>query len=162
MRPTITAECLRRAFGHLPTGVTVITATSAEGPIGMTANSVTCVSLAPPMLLFCPGRSSDTWPAMRRTGRFTVNVMAEHHEAVSRRFASKGIDRFADLEAQPGPAGPRLNEAVLWIDCAVRDEREAGDHTIVLADILAFEDAAAFTTRPLIFFLGRYGTCSID
>ena len=102
MRPAVTGEGLRRALGHLPTGVTVITAASTDGPIGLTANSVTSVSLDPPMLLFCPGRRSGTWPAMRRSDRLTVNVLTNDHEALTRRFASKGINRFAAWRLRPG------------------------------------------------------------
>ncbi len=145
----------RHVLGHLPTGVTVITAFGAGGPVGMAANSVTSVSLDPPLILLCPARSSTTWPAIRAAGRFCVNVMAEHHEAVTRQFAAPGADRYAGVPHRAGEAGPALENALAWIDCRVREEHAGGDHTIVVADVLAV--AATAADAPLVFFRGRYG-----
>jgi 3-hydroxy-9,10-secoandrosta-1,3,5(10)-triene-9,17-dione monooxygenase reductase component len=153
---TITGEQFRHVLGHVPTGVAVITADGADGPVGMAANSVTSVSLEPPMILLCPAKSSTTWPAIREARRFCVNVMAHQHEEVTRRFALKGADRFTGVAHSARPSGPALDDAVAWIECALRDEHDAGDHTIVVADVLAIE--AASESAPLVFFRGRYGT----
>lgn len=147
----------RRVFAHLPTGVTVITAHGAGGPLGMAANSVTSVSMDPPLLLFCPSRSSATWPGIRATGAFCVNVMARHHEAITRGFAARDADRFAGVAWEHRPLGPGLAEALAWIECHVEDERDAGDHTIVVARVTAIEAAAALAD-PLVFFRGGYGS----
>jgi 3-hydroxy-9,10-secoandrosta-1,3,5(10)-triene-9,17-dione monooxygenase reductase component len=152
----ITGEAFRHVLGHLPTGVTVITAHGADEPTGMAANSVTSVSLDPPLILFCPAKSSETWPAIRSAGRFCVNIMAGHHEEATRRFALKGVDRFSGVSYSQRDTGPALDDAVAWIECSLRDEHDAGDHTIVVADVLAIE--AASGGAPLVFFRGRYGT----
>jgi flavin reductase (DIM6/NTAB) family NADH-FMN oxidoreductase RutF len=154
----MTQQEFRRILGHLPTGVTVITANSLQGPVGMAANSVTSVSLDPPLVLFCPSRTSETWPRLREAGRFTINVMARHHETVTVRFAAKGVERFAGLHCIDGPTGPRLHDALAWIDCKLRDEHDAGDHTIVVADVLEIDSTAEEQLLPLVFFRGRYGT----
>jgi len=148
----------RQVMGHLATGVTVVTAHGAEGPVGMAANSVTSVSLDPPLVLVCPAKSSTTWPSIRAAGDFCVNVMAGHHEEICRQFALKDADRFLGVAWHERPAGPALDDAVAWVECRIRDEHDAGDHTIVVADVLAMahgEDAV-----PLVFFRGRYGTFS--
>lgn len=151
---TVDSESFRRVLGHLPTGVTVITAHGFAEPVGMAANSIASVSLEPPMILLCPAKSSTTWPTIRDSGKFCVNVMASHHETTTRRFAQRGADRFDGLSLHDRPSGPALDDAVAWIDCAVRDEHDAGDHTIVLADVLGLD--ADETASPLIFFRGRY------
>src|SRR3954463_2585218 len=88
--PEVSPVEFRRVLGHLPTGVTVLAAFRPDDePIGMAANSVTSVSLAPPMILLCPAKSSTTWPGIRAAGRFCINVMAEHHEGLCRRFAAR-------------------------------------------------------------------------
>jgi 3-hydroxy-9,10-secoandrosta-1,3,5(10)-triene-9,17-dione monooxygenase reductase component len=148
----------RQVLGHLPTGVTVVTAFSPAGAIGMAANSVTSVSLEPPLVLFCPAKISTTWPDIRAAGEFCVNVMAGHHEEISRRFAIVGADRFDGVGWTPGLCGPALDDAAAWIECRIRDEHDAGDHTIVVADVLALE--AAEDPTPLVFFRGQYGTFS--
>lgn len=154
----MTQREFRRVLGHLPTGVTVITGQGDTGPAGMAANSVTSVSLDPPLVLFCPSRSSETWPELRHAGRFTINVMAHHHGELTVRFAAKGIDRFAGLDCLEGAAGPRLRDAIAWIDCGLRDEHDAGDHTIVVADVLAIQSGSEEALKPLVFFRGSYGT----
>lgn len=146
----------RHVLGHLATGVTVLTAYGEDGPVGMAANSVASVSLEPPLVLFCPAKSSTTWPSLRAAGKFCVNVMSGHHAELTRRFAMKDLDRFTGLDYVDSPAGPALDEAVAWIQCSLRDEHDAGDHSIVVADVLELE---AFDERdPLLFFRGRYGT----
>jgi flavin reductase (DIM6/NTAB) family NADH-FMN oxidoreductase RutF len=152
---SITADVFRHVLGHLPTGVTVVTAQAADGPTGMTANSVTSVSLDPPLILLCPAKTSSTWPRIRDAGRFCVNVMAGHQEETIRRFAQRGVDRFAGARVSDRAAGPGLGDAVAWIDCELRDEHDAGDHTIAVASVLGIE--AAEDATPLVFFRGRYG-----
>jgi 3-hydroxy-9,10-secoandrosta-1,3,5(10)-triene-9,17-dione monooxygenase reductase component len=152
----ISGEAFRHVLGHLPTGVTVITAHGDDGPTGMAANSVTSVSLDPPLILFCPAKTSETWPGIRDAGRFCVNIMAGHHEETTRRFARKNIDRFDGVAYSERDTGPALDDAVAWIECTLRQEHDAGDHTIVVADVRAIE--AAPDGAPLVFFRGRYGT----
>ena len=152
----VTNERFRDVLGHLPTGVTVITAHGRRGPTGMAANSVTSLSLNPPMILVCPAKSSTTWPLIRESGWFCVNIMAGHHEQITRQFALKGADRFSGVSTTDRPAGPALNDAVAWIDCRLRDEYDGGDHTIAVSDVVAID--AARDVVPLVFFRGRYGS----
>jgi 3-hydroxy-9,10-secoandrosta-1,3,5(10)-triene-9,17-dione monooxygenase reductase component len=152
----IEPDHFRSVFGLLPTGVTVITAYTAAGPVGMSANSLTSVSLDPPLLLVCPAKSSETWPTIREAGKFCVNVMASHHEPTVRRFAVRGIDRFEGSSYHDRSSGPALDDAIAWIDCEVLHEHDAGDHTIAVCAVGGLEHAAE--GEPLVFFRGRYGT----
>jgi 3-hydroxy-9,10-secoandrosta-1,3,5(10)-triene-9,17-dione monooxygenase reductase component len=146
----------RRVLGHLPTGVTVITAEHSNGQVGMACNSVTSVSLEPPLIAFCPALTSETWPALRSAGRFCVNVMADHHGPISQAFSRKGVDRFAGVDFHPRAGGPALDDAVAWLDCEIRSEHPAGDHLIVVAEVVDLD--ARPDAPPLIFFRGRYGS----
>ena len=159
LTPRIEAERYRQVLGHLPTGVTVVTANGADAPLAMSANSVTSVSLEPPLILFCPAKSSTTWPGIRDSGRFCVNVFAAHHEEASRRFSARGVDRFAGVKWHPRGSGPALDDAVAWIECTIDAVHEAGDHLIVVGavDELDMRDA---DVEPLVFFRGRYGSFS--
>ncbi|OZD86897.1 flavin reductase [Rhodococcus sp. 05-2256-B2] len=154
--PALTADRLRTVLGHFATGVTIVTAHGGDGPIGMAANSFTSVSLDPPLILLCPGRSSSTWPAIRDAGRFCINIMGRENAAVTKRFSQKGLDRFADIGWIDRPTGPALESAMAWVECAVRDEHDAGDHTIVVADVL--DVGVSEVVDPLVFFRGKYGT----
>jgi flavin reductase (DIM6/NTAB) family NADH-FMN oxidoreductase RutF len=152
----IESDHFRFAFSHVATGVSVVTGYGPTGAVGMSANSVTSLSLEPPLLLFCPAKSSETWPTIRETGRFCVNVLAHHHETSARIFAARGIDRFAGCVVTERSCGPALADALAWMDCEIVEEREGGDHTIVIGSVTEFDtrDGAA----PLVFFKGRYGT----
>jgi 3-hydroxy-9,10-secoandrosta-1,3,5(10)-triene-9,17-dione monooxygenase reductase component len=151
----ISATEFRRVLGHLPTGVTVITA-DLGGPVGMACNSVISVSLEPPLIAFCPARTSETWPTVRKAGRFCVNVMANHHGEATRTFSRKGIDRFAGIAHHARHGGRGLDDAVAWLDCEIRAVHEAGDHLIVVAEVIALD--ARPDASPLVFFRGDYGT----
>lgn len=155
----ITPSEYRRVLGHLPTGVTVLTAFLPDGaPTGMAANSVTSVSLDPPMILVCPAKSSTTWPSIRDAGRFCVNFMASHHADLSVRFAKRDVDRFADVAWHARTSGPALDDAIAWLQCEVSAEHDAGDHTVVIAQVSEIE--ASLDGAPLVFFKGQYGTFS--
>jgi len=151
------SERFRRVLGHLPTGVTVVTAHSADGPAGMSANSVTSVSLEPPLILFCPAKISSTWAKIHASGHFCVNIFAAHHEEYSRRFAATGVDRFAGIAWHRRPSGPALDDAVAWIECAIDAVHEAGDHLIVVGAVDRL-DVREEAVEPLVFFRGEYGS----
>ncbi|MBK9180631.1 MAG: flavin reductase family protein [Acidimicrobiales bacterium] len=148
----------RQVLGYFPTGVTVITAHPAgEAPVGLAVGSFTSVSLEPPLVAFCPARTSGSWPRIQATGVFCVNVLAADQEHVCRVFAGKGDDKFAGLGWRPSPAGsPVLADALAWIDCAIDAVHEAGDHFIVVGRVTAL--AVERAERPLVFFRGGYGS----
>ena len=155
--PQIGDERFREVLGRLPTGVVVVTANHASGPVGMSSNSFTSVSLKPPLVLFCPAKDSTTWPKIAATGAFAVNIFAAHHEQVSRRFSQRGVDRFAGIGWHPRAAGPALDEAIAWIECTIDAVHEAGDHLIVVAAVDRLE-LNPEQIDPLVFFRGRYGS----
>lgn len=150
------ADLLRHVLGHYPTGVAVITAHTEQGPVGMAMNSFTSLSLQPPLVLFCPATSSTTWPVLREAGSIAINVLSAGQEAVSRKFAAKSVDRFLDASWSVGENGaPLLHDALGWLECTVRSEAPAGDHTVVIAEIERM-NVHWEITEPLVFFRGRY------
>ena len=154
--PEVEPDDFRHVLGHFPTGVAVLTAALPEGPVGMACNSLTSVSLRPPLIAVCPAKRSDTWPEIRKAGRFVVNLMRADHEHVVRAFSHKDIDRFAGVRYHPRSAGPALDDALAWIECSITIEHDAGDHHVVLARVQALE--ARGDIAPLVFYQGRYGT----
>jgi len=97
MTPFDSAE-FRRVLGHYPTGVTVVTGVENGSPVGLAIGSFGSVSLDPPLVMFCPGKSSSSWPAIQRSGSFCVNVLADDQAAISSRFAGRDPDKFAGVE----------------------------------------------------------------
>ena len=146
----------RTVLGHFATGLTVLTTFDGDEPIGMACNSFTSVSLEPPMVLFCAAKSSTTWPRMQPSKVFAANIMSEDGEELVRLFAQKGADRFASLAYARGRTGsPVLRDALAFVDCKTVAEHEAGDHTIVVGEVL--ELGYQSEGKPLLFYRGGYG-----
>src|SRR5205085_404719 len=114
------ARSFRDVLGRFATGVTFITAAPDGKPAGLIVNAFTSVSLEPPLVAFCPSRSSLTWSRMRRTGYFAVNVLGQEHEQFVAHASPAGADRFADLDWKPGHAGlPLLTDALATLECEI-------------------------------------------
>ena len=147
---------MRDVLGHFVSGVTVVTAMAADGPVGFTCQSFSSLSLDPPLVAFAPARTSTTWPRLREAGRFCVNVLAETQSDLSRQFARSGTDKYAGVGWAPSPYGsPVLEGVVAWIDGELWAEYDGGDHTIVVARVLDLGAGASRT--PLLFHRGAYG-----
>jgi 3-hydroxy-9,10-secoandrosta-1,3,5(10)-triene-9,17-dione monooxygenase reductase component len=145
----------RTAMGHFCTGVTVITAADGDGPAGFACQSFAALSLDPPLVLFCPMKTSGAWATIERSGHFAVNVLAEHQQDVSSTFGSRRPDKFEAVSWRPSASGsPLLDGALSWIDCAVERVLDGGDHHIVIGRVLQLSPPDA--GRPLLFHRGRY------
>jgi 3-hydroxy-9,10-secoandrosta-1,3,5(10)-triene-9,17-dione monooxygenase reductase component len=158
VRPEDSSDALlfRGVLGQFPTGVTVVTANTPDGPVGLAVGSFTSVSLEPPLVGFLPAQTSTSWPLIRDSGAFCVNVLAEDQQDLARAFATPGGDRFADRSwtAAPHSGAPILDGVLAWIDCDVAGVSEAGDHHFVLGQVRAL--GAATDGSPLVFFRGSY------
>jgi 3-hydroxy-9,10-secoandrosta-1,3,5(10)-triene-9,17-dione monooxygenase reductase component len=154
--PVVAPEHYRTTLGHFCTGVTIVTAAGGDGPAGLTCQSFTALSLDPPLVLICPGKSSTSWPKIEAAGAFCINVLAQDQEELCRGFATPGRDKFAGVGWTPGPStgSPVITGALAWIECRLETIHDAGDHVIVVGRVL---DLAAHDGRPLLFFRGGYG-----
>jgi len=149
----------RDALGSFATGVTIVTATGVNGPVGITANSFSSVSLEPPLVLWSPARASQRFEAMVAAERFAIHVLGAGEEDLAQRFARSGgdFDGLA-IEWAETPAPPLLDEG--WIArflCRRVAVHEAGDHAIVLGQV---EEVGRREGPPLIFAGGAYGDFS--
>jgi flavin reductase (DIM6/NTAB) family NADH-FMN oxidoreductase RutF len=151
----IHAQELRRVMGHFATGVTVITTRDKNGvPTGLTANAFLSLSLDPPLALISVDKSAQCYACFECDNGFTVNFLHEDQEELSRRFATKGIDKFAGLQWHEGSNGAAVLDGVLgYVECKIRQCLDGGDHTIIIGEIL---NADASGERPLIFYKGKY------
>jgi len=150
------AARFRQVMGRFCTGVTVVASVPDE-PVGFTVQSFSSVSLDPPLVSVCPSRASTSWPRIRTTGVFCVNVLAEDQEALARLFATRGADKFQGVGWKPSAVSgsPVLDGALAWIDCRIEAEHDGGDHLVVLARVV--EMGVEGDGRPLLFYRGGYG-----
>ncbi|GAA5205563.1 flavin reductase family protein [Streptomyces thinghirensis] len=151
-----TADLLRSAFRRHAAGVAVITARGDAGPVGFTATSLTSVSAEPPLLSFGIGTGSSSWPAVSEAEYVGVHLLGDHQEDLAATFARSGADRFAAPTAwREGPEGvPVLDGVLSWLVCRVAGRVPAGDHRIVLAEVLLGDPTGAGS--PLLYHQGRY------
>lgn len=150
----------RQVLGHFPTGVTVITATSDGHPIGFAVGSFASLSLEPPQVLFCAGKSSSTWPRIHEVGSFCANILADDQEDVCRVFASKADDKFAEIGwKRSGNGSPLIHGALAYIDCTIADVVPSGDHDVVIGEVTDLD--VMHEGGPLVFFRGGYGRFSV-
>ena len=151
----VDARTFRHVLGHYPTGVCVVTSDDGGDPIGMTVGTFSSASLDPPLVAFMPARDSFTWRKVNRAGHFCVNVLGEHQQDVSTRFATYCEERFWGLDYRTSKLGsPVLNDAVAWIDCRLHVFHEAGDHDIVVGAVEDF--GLGDPASPLLSHRGSY------
>ncbi len=151
----VTPDEFRAALGAYATGVTVVTAIGPNGPSGATANAVTSLSLDPPMMLACLDRGSRTLTSVRAQGRFGVNALAAGQEELARRFAGKNAEpeKWEAVRWSESEELPRLEGALMWVACELRDLIDGGDHLILTGNVLSVESREGM---PLIFHRGAY------
>ena len=149
-------QAFRNALGSFATGVTIVTARDAAGvPVGLTANSFNSVSLDPPMVLWSLSLHSGSLPTFRDAEMWAVHILAADQQAMSDRFATPAIDKFAGLDLSDGPEGaPLIEGCAARFGCRARFEYEGGDHAIFLGEVVDFDRRDA---EPLIYHGGRYG-----
>lgn len=152
-------EAQRRYFrdvlGHFSTGVVVVTASSSSGLAGMTCQSVVSLSLDPPLVLFCPAKSSTSWPLIRAAGHFCVNILAADQAALCATFARSGGDKFAGVGWSPGVTGaPVLEGTLAHVECTLEVVHDGGDHEIAIGAVVDL--SVRRSAQPLVFFRGAF------
>ena len=146
---------LRNALGRFTTGVTIVTCCDAQGQfVGLTANSFNSLSVDPPRVLWSLRSVSPSVAAFEAAPRFAVNVLAEAQVDLSRRFASKAEDRFAEGAWALGEHGaPVLAGSAAVFECELVSQQVAGDHRLFIGRVLACTESAL---PPLVFQAGHY------
>lgn len=145
----------RHVLGHYPSGVVVVTAMGAEGPIGMTLQSFHALSISPPLIALFPAKSSSTWKQIAASGNFCVNILSAAQSEIALRFARPAENRFEGLSFDLDGAGaPRLAGAQAHLSCKMHAVYEGGDHEVVVGALSAL--VAHEGIEPLLFYRGRF------
>jgi 3-hydroxy-9,10-secoandrosta-1,3,5(10)-triene-9,17-dione monooxygenase reductase component len=127
----IDGTTFRAILGRFTTGVVVVCATVDDRPVGMSVNSFTSVSLAPPLVAFCAAHTSATWAELQQA------------------------DAFAGVDIERAPSGaPVIAGSLAWLDCTMAARHEAGDHDIVVGEVHDLHLASE--ADPLVFFGSRF------
>jgi flavin reductase (DIM6/NTAB) family NADH-FMN oxidoreductase RutF len=156
------AEALRGAMSHFPTGVTVVTSGREERAEGMTANAVVSVSLDPLLFLVSVHRDARLNARIKEEGHFAVNLLADDQEGLSRLFSSpersSGPRAVNSLGGGYGSTGdPLAAGALAVIECELAESYAGGDHDLFLGRVVGVR-LGDTRKGPLVFHEGRYPT----
>ncbi|WP_159500258.1 flavin reductase family protein [Microbacterium sp. 18062] len=155
--PSFEARRFRDTLGHYASGITIIGGLEGDEPVGFTCQSFYSVSADPPLVSFSVMTNSTTYPRIRETGKFSVNVLSSGQHAVSNQFARKGTDKWAGIEWAPtAHRNPVIADTLMWLDCDLWAEHEAGDHYIVIGRVLEMSPPEWHKHEPLLYFKGQY------
>lgn len=145
----------RDALGCFATGVTIVTAPSDRGGIGMTANSFSSISLNPPLVLWSPSKKSLRYPFFREASHFAIHVMRSDQKELALEFSRRG-DSF-----EHAPMTHNAHEVPIIQNCLARFEcktsalYDGGDHAIMVGSV---ENATIFEGTPLVFAQSAFGS----
>jgi flavin reductase (DIM6/NTAB) family NADH-FMN oxidoreductase RutF len=156
--PSFSSQEFRSALGMFATGVTIVTARTAQGNVvGLTANSFNSVSLDPPLVLWSLSQAAASLAAFRAGSHYAINVLAADQKLLAERFALRGADRWAGVSFTEGMGGaPLLTGAAATFECFNRSRYEEGDHVIFVGEVerCGWRTGAA----PLLFHGGQFYT----
>jgi len=156
-------EHFRSLFGNFPTGITVVGVTFDNEPRGITANSITSVSLDPMLLLVCIAKKASSHKVLKDVGLFSVNFLSENQKDASQFFASSSDEQknlMGNFKYKIGQNGsPILSDTIGWTECKVVDWFPGGDHSIVIGEVTNFS-LELESLKPLVYYQGKYSELS--
>lgn len=145
----------RQALGQFATGVTVVTTNTADGPLGMTANSFSSVSMEPPLVLWSPSKYSRRYPHFDQSDYFAIHVLSAEQNEICGGFA-KSSNAFEGLEWGYGAENvPLIDNCLARFECKKHACHDGGDHIIMVGEVLR---ASMSEGAPLLFFGGGFGS----
>jgi len=157
MQGSVENASLREVMSSYPTGVTIVAACDATGaPYGLTVNSFSSLSLDPPLVLVCIGRSSSCHDRLSTASHFAVNMLSSEQGPLARRFADDPPEgRFHGVKWVRGDSGvPRLDGTVAHLECARYEVMTVGEHSILVGRV---EHSVVCDRTALLFHRGSMG-----
>ncbi|WP_434694826.1 flavin reductase family protein [Pseudomonas sp. Z1-14] len=148
----------RNTLGLYASGIVVISAFDGiNDAMGFTCQSFYSVSIDPPLVSFSVMRNSSTYPRIRDLGKFSINVLADSQTSISNQFASKCPDRWAGIDwSLTQNDNPVIAGTLMWLDCELYAEHEAGDHYIVVGRVTQISPPDWSENEPLLYYKGKY------
>ncbi len=146
---------LRDAFGRFASGITIVTAATPDGPIGITANSFSSLSLDPPLILWSPSVGSRRFPYFEQASHFAVHILSADQQDLCLGFAKSGF-AFDQIDTQTNDTGvPLIPDCLARFECETQAIYPGGDHKIVVGRVL---NAEMTQGDALTFYAGQFRT----
>ncbi len=155
-------DLFRKAMGRFVTGVTVVTTRTRDQDYAMTASAVTSVSLEPLLLLVCVEREARFHDAVVDAGIWGVSVLASRDRPGADWLATRGRPLHGQLDRISHHRGEQTGVALLdgalsTFECRTTAVHPAGDHSIVVGEVVSVT-IAAHPGDALLYYRGRYVT----
>ena len=149
------ARAFRNALGRFATGVTVVTCQTDEGPMGFTANSFASVSLDPPLVLWCPAKSSARFKPFTECTSYAIHVLGQKDKMLGNMFAKEPHFTPEVTWSEAADGTPLLHAGLARFHCTPHAIHDAGDHVIAVGLV---KEVALADGDPLLFASGSYGS----
>lgn len=155
-------DLYRRAMSRFATGVSIVTTLAQEHDHAMTANAVTSVSLDPLLMLVCVERDARFHDAVIDAGVWGISVLAAPARPAADWLATRGRPLHGQLDRIAHTRGPRTGVALIegalaTFECRTTDVHAAGDHSIVVGEVVS-ASSADHPGEALLYYRGRYET----
>jgi len=135
--PSVDPNTCRELYSQLTAGVCVITVAGDETPMGMTASTVTSVSLAPPLLLACLQVGSRTLSWVEQRQSFGVQLLDANQQSLASALAGRGNSSTMDIGYREVLGVPVLPVCMAWSVCQLESARRYGDHVVIVGRVVA-------------------------
>ena len=143
----------RSTLGQFPTGIAIVTALTENcQPVGMTINSFNSISLTPALISWCIDLQAASYEAFTLAKNFAVTVLAENQSDLAMRFATRGADKFRDIDTNHHNA-PVIPNGCAWFKCETCHSILLGDHTMLVGKVIEFDRNPL---QPLVFKGGQF------
>ena len=141
---------MNEVFKQLSHGVYVIAVSDGIHHNAFTAAWVMQVSFEPPLLAISINPAHYSYALLQAGGVCTVNVLGENQLSIAEHFGRSSPDKMTGFDWQQGlSSAPILADSLAYFDCQVSHYTEAGDHNIVVCDVLA--GAILRQGKPLLY-----------
>lgn len=148
------SRSLRGALSRFGTGVAIVTTQGSDGPVGMTVNSFSSVSLDPPLVLWSAARASRRYPHFAKASHMAIHVLGADQLDLCQAFAASA-HAFDAADWHLGDDDlPVLKGCLARFDCAAYAEYDGGDHGILVGRVLR---ATIGEGAPLLCYQSRFG-----
>ncbi|MFC7292601.1 flavin reductase family protein [Hirschia litorea] len=153
-KPETDTKAFRNALGRFATGVTVITANGPDGPIGMTANSFTSLSLEPALVMWSPAKKSSRYEAFVNAPHFAIHILAHDQKEICNAFA-RSKSAFDQFEVTHNLHDvPVFSGCLAVFECKRFAVHDAGDHSIIVGEVEFTQEREG---TGLVFSQGAFG-----
>lgn len=151
----------RQAMGRFATGVAVVTASLRGHDVALTVDSLTSISLDPVLLLVSLHPEARVLEAVHDGSDFGVSVLASTHRGVAEWLGEPGRplhNQLAGVSHHRGEVTGQalVDEALATFECRTFAVHEAGDHSLVLGEVLGLV-AGPTDQAALVHYRGRLG-----